>query len=185
MSSRSVEIVANDARATADVDPINDGLVVQSAIHANIHRGIMFSITQQAELAADAVVNLLIQPSGGMHLRMSGAVTHQMVIELFEGTTFSAAGTPLTSHNRNRFSTNTAGANITLAPTLTGDGTLLAGVLVPGGTADAPVGGQAETFGEWILDGSKVYMLRISNDILTVAAAGRFGLSFNFYEPAA
>ena len=187
MSSRSVQIIGSEGDGEGKrrvlVDEWNNALVMQDEIHSQIHRGNLYTITQQANLGAGTETDILIRPSGGMHLRISAAVEHKMLVNLYEGTTWSAAGAPLTALNRNRFSGNTHDAQLNLAPTVTGTGVLISGIYVPGGTPDLPIGGSLKGFEEWILNPANDYLLRISNTIVTPAVAGRFGLSLNFYEP--
>lgn len=185
MSSRTVEIVANDDRATADVDVVNEALVMQDEIHANIHRGVMFSGSYfDLAIADDASIEILFQvdASQSAHLRFGGASGGDAELEIFEGTTFSAAGTAVPTNNRNRLSGNTASTVITHTPTLTGDGTSLMAMYVPGGTGFLfTQGGQSRSFEEWILVPGQDYLMRITN---RSGVAQPLSALLDFYEPS-
>ena len=180
MSSKSVEIISNDDRTPADVDPINEAIVVQDEIHTNIHRGVFFSASRYVAALSDAsTVEVLIQVSASQsaHVRFGGAV------EVFEDTTFSSEGTTVTARNRNRFSANTADTVITHTPTLTLDGTSLDDpALIPGGThVNFSPGGQSRSFEEWILSTSKNYLVRLTN---TSGNTTPVSVVLDLYEPS-
>jgi len=118
-----------------------------------------------------------------VHASFNGAVSQNMIAGFYEGVTFSAAGTAIASHNRDRESANTATMVITHTPTLTLDGTQLTDVYIPGGSKSTAGGGQAASFNEWELSPNTAYLLRISNTIVSPASAGHAGIDIEFYEP--
>lgn len=145
------------------VDPVNKGLITQNEIHTNIHKGIFFTCTRREEnLSNNGALNVLVQVTAAAHVRFSLAVGGQCHVDLFEGTTFSAAGTPLTCRNRNRFSSKTASTTMTYAPTISTDGTALAETYIPGGTHGTAEGFIKSSFEEWVLKPGN-YLLRITN----------------------
>lgn len=167
-----------------DRDFINNAFIHMDEIHANIHRGWMFSASiVDLALADDAAIEVLIQTHAtqSAHMRFVAAGGGDVEIELYEGATFSAAGTPMSASNRNRSSANTADSIITHTPTLTGDGTELHNTLGPGGSGFfATPGGESRTFEEWVLAPATVYLFRVSN---RSGVAAPVSVTLDFYEP--
>jgi len=89
-------------------------------------------------------------------------------VQVYEGTTTSADGTPITTQNTNRNSTNTPSTVLTSAPTITDDGTLVHTSWMPPtgtGTGQSANGLVGETNGEeWILKPATKYLVRITNN---------------------
>ena len=164
-------------------DYINEAAVVQDEIHTNIHRGIMFVSGHSAEAVAnDASVEVLIQVGStrACHVQFGGSAGGDFEFELFEDTTFSAAGTAATPTNRNRFSSITAVTTVTHTPTLTADGTKITGGLRPGGSGGNATGSSTKGFAEWILKTDTVYLARLIN---RSGNAQLLSLGMDFYEP--
>ena len=164
-------------------DYINEALVSMGEVHANIHRGIMFVAGQSAEgVADDGTIEVLIQVGStrSCHVQFTGAAGGDHEFELFEGTTFSAAGTSVTPINRNRFSSTAAVTTVTHTPTLTADGTKLVGGLRPGGTGGNSIGSTTKGFAEWMLATDTVYLARLIN---RAGTAQLLSLEMDFYEP--
>lgn len=183
MASRSVEITANDDRTTADVDETNEALVFQDEIHTNIHRGKMYSASYlDMSVADDGTIEILVQVASDQssHLRFGGSVGGDCEMQIYKGTTFSSAGTSMSSHNRNGFSSNTASTTVTHSPTLTGDGTQIYTGAIPGGTFIFSTGAQTRFFEEWILETSSVYLMRVTN---RSASNTPISIVLDFYEP--
>ena len=164
-------------------DYINEAAVVQDEIHTNVHRGIMFASGYHDMAVADnGAVELLIQVGStrSAHTLLSVAVGGDAEAELFEGTTFSAAGTAATPVNKNRLSAIAAVTTVTHTPTLTLDGTQIASGFIPGGTKAQAGGGQGASFAEWVLASDTVYLVRLTNRAGNVQP---LGIVVDFYEP--
>jgi hypothetical protein len=165
------------------LDQTNGAIIVQDEVHTSVHKGILFHAGRfVVALAADATIVLLIQVAAGQsaHMRFGLAAGGDTEVELFEGPTFSAAGTTITPLNRNRFSSNTAQTTITHTPTTSADGTELAHTMMPGGTGPAQSPGDTGgSFSEWILKTGEDYLFRVTN---RSGAAQPTSLSLDFYE---
>lgn len=161
-----------------------DGIINTATAHARIHEGVYYTLNlYNAALADDASLEMLIQVAAdqAMHARFGGKIGGDGELRLFEGTTFSAAGTGLTAVNHNRFSTNTAQGTFSSGPTITGDGTQLDLEYLPGGTGSFFSGGAgSQFFEEYVLQTGEVYLLRMTN---RAGAAQPASLHVDFYEP--
>ncbi len=184
MASKVI-ITNKDGSFVAKVGEIGGALIVQDTIHDKVHTGEMFHIDRFVEgVADDGNIEILIQGAAGVipHFRMATAVGGESFISLFEGTTFSGAGTPITAFNRNRGSALVSGLTIGHTPTLTVAGTELGSILLPGGSGGNANGGSDQGFQEWILDADVDYLVRLQN---ISGGAVSLGLLLNWYEPGA
>tara|TARA_R110000764_G_scaffold36736_1_gene81952 strand:+ start:20741 stop:21325 length:585 start_codon:yes stop_codon:yes gene_type:complete len=171
-------------RQIVTVDSHDNALVIIDALHANIHRGIMYTASMQGAVLSDGVLEIILQVGADeFHAAFNGAVSQNMIAQIYEGVTFSAAGTSLPCFNRDRESANTATMAITHTPTLTLDGTLMTDIFIPGGAKSTASGGTAASFNEWELAPNTDYLLRISNTVVSPASAGHAGIDVEFYEP--
>lgn len=136
--------------------------------HIKVHEGRYFSGGYyNASVAGGGAIDLLIQSSATedthvrFHLMTGGDATSQ----LYEGTTFSAAGTAVTISNHNRQSAKVFSGTVTHTPTVTDVGSQLNGTqFVPGGGGGNAVGGEMPGFlNEFILAASTTYLLRVTN----------------------
>lgn len=85
-------------------------------------------------------------------------------MQMYEGATFSAAGTAVEMTNHNRNSTKVIPSGVTHTPTITGTGSQLNGpMFVPGGKGGTSSGGTGGFAEEFILKPSTVYLLRVTN----------------------
>jgi hypothetical protein len=157
----------------AEVDDLAPAIVVIQEPHWATHRGFMHHISGKVTGMITANVDdyLLVTPALNFpHIRRlqfdfgSGDID----VQIYEDSTASADGSPLTSFNTNRNSSNTPLLVFNDAPTITGVGTLMHTTwVVP--TA-AGIGGSAEgisgvTSGEeWILKPSTKYLVRVTNN---------------------
>lgn len=164
------------------IDPVLDAGITIDEIHALIHRGAFFTAgLTDAALAAAAELELLLQTPADsiIHARFLGVAGGDARVQLFEGTTFSAAGAAVTPVNRNRLSSNASSITLTSAPTLTADGTPLFDGYIPGGTAGSTPGGQLRSFEEFILKANTAYLARLTN---ASAVAEIATLVLDFYD---
>lgn len=171
--------------AIADVDPHNEALVTQDEIHSNIHRGVFFTASSQSVIALSSTLEFLIKVGAtrSAHTRFALSVSQDMILELFEAPTTSADGTSIPAVNRNRFSPITAVKEVFSGPTVSADGDFLFEGYIPGGDKHTASGGQGGSFEEWILKTNTNYLLRVTNNIISPAIAGRVGAAIEFYEP--
>lgn len=182
MSRRSVQIIDPSGEVSARVDTTSRHLIQMNEIHARIHEGSFFSTgLADPALANDGVLEIVIQTpaTGAIHARFAGAAGGDFRVGLFEGTTFSAAGTTLTPSNRNRLSSIVTTATFTHTPTLTLDGTALFDGYIGGGTGGNAIGGQISSFEEFILDQSTNYLARVTN---VSGQASLASLTVQFYD---
>ncbi len=180
-----IMLTGSDSGAIAEVGSLSKALAVVTAIHKRVHDGGMFQLDRVVEAVADdGTIELLVQVPAAtqVHLRFAAAAAGDARISIFEGTTFSDAGTAMTAVNRNRVPTiSTPGSVVTHTPTVTGDGTELSDVLIPGGSGGNASGGTDDGFQEWILAASTDYLVRLKN---ISGGAAHLGLQLNWYEPS-
>lgn len=187
MASKSVIIIGGDSlqpRQQVAVDSVDNALVIEDSAHANIHRGIMFSASQAGDAASGGVIDWLLRVPAGesVHIEFFATVEHSMRGFLFEAPTTTDDGTAVICNNRNRSSSKTATLLIFTGPTITDDGLLLMDYFMPGGNKTTASGGEGSSEDEWIFKPGD-YLLRISNTVISPAAAGYVGLLIDFYEP--
>jgi hypothetical protein len=177
-----VQIIGDD-RSQAQVDTFNEALITQDEIHANIHRGVFYTISDLL-LALTNGSNedlLLVTGDTPVHARITLSTSAQALVRFYEDTTTSNNGTVLPARNRNRVSTNTAAMTSSRAPTVTGVGTLLYEGFLPGGSKNQATGDQSSTFEEWVLKANSKYLIRVTNN-----SGGNedLSLAIDFYEPS-
>lgn len=173
-----------DGTAEVDIDNANLALVMMDEIHYNIHQGIFYTASTAPAISASSDFDiLLVTGPNSAHLRVHGAATHDMLAYLFESPTFTNNGTALPTHNHLRSSSNTATLTAFAAPTITGDGTQLAEILIPSGSRQS-IAGANDTSAEWVLAPNLTYLVRVSNTIVSPATAGYIGVALDFYEPS-
>ena len=167
----SNDVIANVTNSALHVnvagplDTVSGHLEVIDPRRALIHQGRMFSFSSVDQaVAASGVVEILMRvPSGTTaHMAASGAVSVDMIGTLWDGPTTSADGTPITARNRHRGSATTPLSSLFASPTVTGDGTRLMEIFIPGGSGKQAAGGSGDTGSEWALDAGD-YLLRIEN----------------------
>ncbi len=151
-------------------------------VHQRIHEGLFFSLSEiDTSLPNNASLDILIQvdPSSGLHIRFNARAGGDAQGFIYEGTTFSAAGSVLAPINRNRFSQNVPPATFTRDPTITDLGTELYAELLAGGSGFLTPGGEASTFEEFVLKGGETYLVRLTN---TSGSAQPVNAVFDFYD---
>lgn len=154
-----------------------------SWVHQKLHEGRFFSGGYlNPAVANGGTVDILFQTgaAGTFHGMAEASSSGDAVMTMYEGVTFSAAGTAVTMTNHNRNSLNVMTEGVTHTPTITGLGTQLNGpIFVPGGkaTGSGGTGGFSE---EFILKSSTAYLLRITN---TSGVAQQVGAIVKGYLP--
>lgn len=168
--------------AIADVDAINEALVVEPSVSANVHRGKLFDVTfVDQSIASSGTLEVLIQTgTSKVHLDFSVSGGGNGLLQIFEGPTITAAGTALTAYNKNRSSSTTLLSTVTHTPTLSADGTKIDEELVLGGSGPHASGGEGGGgFTEWILAASTAYLFRVEN---LNATTHPYGFHANLFE---
>lgn len=157
------------------VDPLLQALVVMGEVHSMIHRGKLWSHWTVIEnIGAGASYDHLLQVITPVHIRIIVSASAESVFSIYEGTTFSNQGTPITAYNRNRASANTTDLVISHAPTVTASGTLLGSMLLQGGNKS----GSSESFDEWIFPSGN-YLAKLKNNS---NGSANIGVEFNYYH---
>jgi len=161
------------------IDSIAGARVTVSHIAALSHEGKVFSVGQfDATLSNDASLNLLIRVQDNPIYASFGA---QMVgdgeLFIFENTTVSANGTPITAINLNRMSALVSTALFSNAPTITGDGTEIKHRVLTGDKEDEGVSAAGAAL---IMAPNTFYLMRTTN---RSGADARVSTSFGYYEP--
>jgi hypothetical protein len=165
------------------IDRETGGAIGIDASHVMIHQGRSFHASHiYSAIAAAASAELLIQTGSSAegHLTVRIGATGQSEVELFEASTFSAAGTAITVRNRKRSKGDGAeDLTVTHTPTITGAGNRIEGAVIPGGSGNFASGGSASARLEWELNENTNYLVRITN---TSASAEDISIGVNWYE---
>lgn len=147
------------------LDGISGAFVTISAVHAEVHEGATYQASYKspdgAEIADNGVIEMLLQVGAKYaHTVFSISCGGDSEVALYEGTTFSNAGTALSENNMKRPSGAIASLAATYTPTITLPGTLLLNDFIPGGTGPRAAGGTARRDSEWILKPNTNYLIR-------------------------
>lgn len=156
-------------------------IVNTDIIHSRIHQGTFFSRDiNDAALGAGAFLAALIQagPNMSPHLRFIARVGGNCQLRLYEGPTWSVAGTPQAPFNRNRRSAIVPAMVLTSGPTVSVKGTELLSELIPGGIG-ASSGATSNAFEEWILDVDTDYLVEVEN---LTGQVQPINMQIDFYE---
>jgi len=159
----------------------NHALVV-SLWHQRVHQGLYFTAdrTVLGTLGNNATIEILLQVGAlEIHLREFANASADATLEIFEGPTFSAAGTALPIINKNRRSSIVSTCTATHTPTTSDDGTELDTLYMPGGSGGNASGASASFEVEWLLAANTNYLIRLTN----VDGANQSGhLHLEWYE---
>lgn len=149
--------------------------------HSHTHAGDFYSGGHYSSSVADATtLKLLVQASSEFHAQFSATATGDCTVNLYVGTTFSAAGTSVTMSNHKLDSANTPPVTVTHTPTVTANGTQFNGTeLLAAGTKHSSGGGQAGFANEVIIPAGYVLMLVVTN---VSGSAVKMALSVEGYE---
>lgn len=151
--------------------------------HAKIHDGGGFHFSHIfASVANSAYAEMfLANPAGNFpHLRHFNATIDQGAgtVHVYEGATASSPGTPNGISNLNRNSANTPSLVITLAPTITVQGTIIDTRMITGVKKEGGSGDEGYPH-EWILKQGTNYVIRVTNNS---GATSDINLTGFFYE---
>ena len=181
-NGRSIQVYgdADGVMTSMGVDSFKNTINIGS-VHFNLHEGKAFIVSRDSGSIADAATSDMLIQVGSTALRFTtgAGTTGSFRADIYEGTTFSAAGTALVAYNKLRSSSNTTNATFTHTPTITDLGTTVWCSLISGGKK---VGGDAELpeIDQFILTANTDYLYRLTN-ISGVAARAIFNVSY--YEP--
>ena len=138
------------------------GVVTVTYLHHLLHGGLLFNVTNGVELDDTEVYEYLIQTNSvPVHFLFSVEGSGEANLTIYEGTTFSGAGTAVTPINVNRTSALTMDSTITHTPTLTTDEALIA---MHHFGAGKKIGGGATSSSEFILASDEDYLFRITSE---------------------
>jgi len=152
--------------------------------HLKIHEGKGFTLAKRLSIANVGgtheflgIVPALVYP----HFRKITVASDggPFDVDFYEGTTVSDNGTAVTACNNNRNSATTAELLIYDTPTITGDGTLLEPILIPGTKQSGALGSEGSN--EWDLKQDEKYMIRITNNT-TGGGSSNFTINIFWYE---
>lgn len=162
----------------------NKTQVVIDIVHQRAHEGRYFSGGYyNASVANNGVIELILQTSSEQdtHTKVHVAAGGDATIQIYEGATFSNAGTSVAVSNHNRKSSKSFAGTLTHTPTLTGTGTQINGTqFLPGGGIIASIGGEYDFSNEFILDNATTYLFRATN---ISGSATDMIISFQCYQP--
>ena len=150
-------------------------------LQAYLQQGHFYSVSKIfAAVADDGVGELLVRvPSNTtLYVNIFGASTAQFQGFLFEAPTNSDDGTTQAVIATNRSDGKTSGVLAFHTPTITGTGTALGEVVAPGGTKNQSIGSSGGGNVEWVLDGGKDYLVRITNNS---GGAADISIGLGFY----
>lgn len=156
--------------------------------HAYIHEKRMFSAYHKGTIAAGQTLAFAFKTpaTGYIHYRLAGITPNgdNVDTQIFEDATFTAGtGTLLENNNRNRNTPTTSTVELRVAPTFTGNGTLLPGFssFLPGttGVGQTRIGTSGESSTEIVLKQNTTYRFLATNGS---AASNTIGFNFRWYE---
>lgn len=170
------------------IDTLSGFPGIISSVHAHAHRGKVFHMAvKQTGLADTASAEFLIRVPAAIYphvhrFRVNLSAGDVDIVQ-YEGATITAPGTPVSTFNTNRNSSNVPSTLIYGAPTVGADGTEIHRMWTPSmgtGIGQSQVGiSDAEAGEEWILKPSTDYLMRITNNS---GAALSFWAEMLWYE---
>jgi hypothetical protein len=175
-----------DGTDTALVDHDTKALYGIDGPHAMIHDGKAFltSETQTGIAAAAELRYSLAVGSQEAHFTFAVNASLATKIQLYEGTTYSDAGTALSEINLNRTSARTATVAVTRNRTVNVLGTKLLEISIPGGEVfRGSVGGGSDRSVEWYLAENEDYLLVLTN--IHATDPSDISTELDWYEPEA
>jgi len=161
------------------------GVMQVPNLHTNIHKGRVLTCSRVQRVMKDADFDMVVVAGAVQypHILMTLNVTGLVHFQLFEDVSFTG-GVVTPSINHKRSSPNVADAVFYHSPTVTNPGTLLYGMILPGGEKPNNVGHVEKIDHEWILDLNKKYLFRMSN-LSNDQIAASMNLTFYYVNKAA
>ncbi len=164
MCAQQVEITDNSTRSGVDAR-VKAAKTIETE-HAEIHEGETYVSSHfYSQVADDANADLRITLGSDkeLHITITVAVAGDGEILIYEGTTYTVAGTVVAIYNRDRTSSNSSDAGCRYTPTVNVLGTELFHGYAPGGTKKEAIGSVRRTSQEWIFKKSEDYLVRFTN----------------------
>ena len=162
--AQQVEITDN--ATSVSVDPKVRAFKSIETEHSEIHEGETYICSHfYSQVADDANADLRITLGSNkeLHITITVAVAGDGEILLYEGTTYTVAGTDVVIYNRDRTSSNSSDPTCRHTPTTDVLGTELFHGYAPGGTKKEAIGSVRRTAQEWIFQKSEDYLVRFTN----------------------
>ena len=149
----------------AKIDAITGAIYTVPLSHGIIHEGNAYFLSHKAVVSKNSTYDILLltPPTNSIHLMMHKVVTTVSPGEvcLFESSTVSTSGSPLTPHNCDRDSSNTSSTLMYSAPTGVTLGTELDCDFITGAKLEGGI--TTGTSFEWILQANEKYIVRYQN----------------------
>lgn len=143
--------------------------VIMSLLHSHVHTGDIFSATYydtDVDIASPLYIYIVTPASTGVHFEYSITSSQPGRIQLLENIGQSDPGTGITAVNLNRNSSNTTSTAIYYDPTVTGDGTTIQDLWLPGTAHPVFSGASATRKGlEWNLKANEEYFVKFTTDV--------------------
>jgi len=162
--AQQVQITDNATSATVD-SKVKAVKTIETE-HAEIHEGETYICSHFYSLVADDANADLRITSGSnkeLHITITVAVAGNGETLIYEGTTYTVAGTNVVIYNRDRTSSNSSDATCRHTPTANVLGTELFHGYAPGGEKKEAIGSVRKTAQEWIFKKSEDYLIRFTN----------------------
>lgn len=145
--------------------------------HHEIHGGNHFYAFINSTLANGGKMLILINTPADdfVHFIYPARASGESHMELWEFTTVSALGSAISSQNRNRNSVNASGTAVTLTPTITGIGNMIADEHWGSGQT---IGGMTRSSSEIVLRRSTLYLI----NAISESANNQIEVIADYYE---
>jgi len=182
ITANAKRVIVTDGTNNIAVDSIDSSIGTITSAHIKVHQGNFYNISKLFENVADdsnAEILLKVGSNKKLHFTTIVTVGGTSHVYLYESPTVSDNGTQLAIYNMNRSSSNTSDATAYYSPTVASAGTELSSVLAEGGTGPKAIGSQARNDGEWILEKSTDYLIRVTNKS---GAVNDISIEIAFYE---
>lgn len=143
-------------------------LATISIEHVRTHEGRMFTAGRlwdsTAKIADGAFADIAFTTSASVppHAIFDVQAGGNAEIYVYEDAVI-AGGTPIVPVNRNRRSSNVSATTVVYAPTVTSPGILIETAFAAGGSGHKAGGGSGGFAGEFVLQYSKTYLVRVKN----------------------
>jgi len=134
--------------------------------HSEIHEGETYVCSHFYPLVADdanADLRITLGSNKELHITITVAVAGNGETLLYEGTTYTVAGTNVVIYNRDRTSSKSPDPTCRHTPTTDVLGTELFHGYAPGGEKKEAIGSVRRTAQEWIFKKSEDYLVRFTN----------------------
>jgi len=164
-----VKLIDSNTGEPADViDDISGVLSTIAVEHANIHKGVLFSLLHKVDITAGSTAYIQLKTgSKTVHFKPTNIATDadKFAVEFLEDPTLTDGTTPITLINRNRTSSNTPEIAAYSNPTGVSGGTKIDEFYVGGTVGQKIVGGDVIAgVNEFVLKPNTDYIYKITNE---------------------